>query len=47
VIVGLTTPARPSFIALSGGAVGLAYRDNNGKFQSILWNCITWQGPSR
>ena len=35
----------PSLAALVGGAVGLAFRDANNKFQSYLWNGNMWQGP--
>jgi cysteine-rich repeat protein len=44
-IPGATTAARPAVVALSGGAVGLAYRDANNKFQAVIWNGNMWQGP--
>ena len=44
-IPGLVTNSRPAVVALSGGAIGLAYRDANSKFQAMIWNGVIWQGP--
>jgi hypothetical protein len=42
-IPGATTAARPSVVALTGGAIGIAYRDAANKFQSAVWNGNVWQ----
>jgi hypothetical protein len=44
-IPNLATTSRPSVVALTGGAIGLAYRDANDKFQAMIWNGLIWQGP--
>ncbi len=42
-IPGITTAARPSVAALTGGGIALAARDLNNKFVATVWNGNAWQ----